>query len=118
MKRIIAAACLIAAATPAYATNWFLLNASEAACMTGAEIARRYNGNVPMTPYVLEQGLRQGNTFVSTSVIRWPSGAIEEVDVQDTSQRVMRFFTTRQTCEAKRDELLNAGELNNPQELK
>ena len=78
MKRFtLTAACLIAAATPAYAANWTVLHAGRAACITGAEAGRLFGTPSPLSPFLLERLERSDDNFATTDVHRGPANEIE-----------------------------------------
>ena len=118
LTRLMAAACLIVAATPAHAASWYMLDGSEGSCLSGAEAAKRFNSPEPLTPRFMERSLREAGDFARTNITRGANGAIESVEIVNQHGMGVDFFVNRQVCEARRDELLHSGAMTKPDELK
>lgn len=119
MKRFtLTAACLIAAATPAYAANWTVLHAGRAACITGAEAGRLFGTPSPLSPFLLERLERSDDNFATTDVHRGPANEIEWGEVTSLKHITIAFFSIPAGCQTMLKVMLDNGMLNDPNELK
>ncbi len=98
---IIATALLLTAAPPAWARDWWVLNASHGVCQTTEAAAQEEGDPTPMTPYSLEQEVRAEGTFMGLDVTRDAVGQIMSVDITASTQGgslTVWFFTSLAGC--------------------
>lgn len=113
MKAIMVAAVIASLAVPAYASTWYVLDASKAECRNTATISP-----LLASPYVFENGLRSEGNFRDTVVTRDDNHHVVMVIVKTQKGMNVAFFPTNKDCMDGLQIALKQGIINNPNELK
>lgn len=114
MKAIIIASVIAGLATPANASNWYILDGGKAECRNAAKISP-----LIASPYVFEQGLRSDGNFGDTKVYRGYNNRVTVVLIRTKkSTDPVAFFPTNKDCMDGLQIGLKQGLINNPNELK
>jgi hypothetical protein len=117
-KLTLATAASIAAATPAYATDWTILMKDEAACRSAREMVAQGERNDYMaSPAEDERILRMVGNFGGKQLTRIPGGG-EMIEVAASSGESLAFFTTRAACQTILQYLMTIGVIIDPKRLR
>lgn len=102
----------------AHATDWYILNASTAQCLSATTFSRQDGLADFRSPKSLEVYLRKDGTFDSTNVNKDGEGNILFVMVHRTDGIGILYFPGKDACNLGRRVGLKTGVINDPEELR
>jgi hypothetical protein len=112
-KSILAALAFMPLASPAFATDWYVLDYHGGQCIRGDKIGPTY-----VSPSVFEEAMRQAGEFKETHVLRDDNGDVLGAIIDDRDGMAMSFFSSAAVCERAKQKAIEAGGIAKPGELR
>jgi hypothetical protein len=113
-KSLLAALACLSLASPAFATDWYVLDYHRGECTRGGDMGNPHVAS----PSAYEDALRQLGEFREKQIVRGDDGKIIGVVIGDTSGMAMSYFATVVACEQTKQRAINNGLIGKPGELR